>query len=107
MKIITCDMVSKSFHRHGGQVVLRQHLAYLFGRNRELDFHALKSVSFAVVEGEGLAVIGSNGAGKSTLLTLVAGFVKAGRRKRLRERRVDGPLSVGVWLCAHLSRTLE
>src|SRR5260370_24448675 len=76
MKIITCENVSKKFHRHGGQVLLRQHLAYLFGRNRELDFHALKGVSFDVVEGEGLAVIGSNGAGKSTLLSIVAGLAK-------------------------------
>src|SRR5260370_5322535 len=76
MKIITCDMVSKSFHRHGGQVLLREHLAYLFGRNRELDFHALKGVSCDVVEGEGVAVIGSNGAGKSALLSIVAGLAK-------------------------------
>src|SRR5260370_39191215 len=76
MKIITCENVSKSFHRHGGQVLLRQHLAYLFGRNRELDFHAMKGVAFDVVEGEGLAVIGSNGAGKSTLLSIVAGLAK-------------------------------
>src|SRR6266478_4048216 len=76
MKIITCENVSKSFHRHGGQVLLRQHMAYLFGRNRELDFQALKGVSFDVVDGEGLAVIGSNGAGKSTLLSIVAGLAK-------------------------------
>src|SRR5260370_29217480 len=80
MKIITCENVSKSFHRHGGQVLLRQHLAYLFGRNRELDFHALKGVSFDVLEGEGLAVIGSNGAGKSTLLSIVAGLAKTPTR---------------------------
>src|SRR3977135_3946695 len=76
MKIITCEDVSKTFHRHSGQVLLRQHLAYLFGRNRGKDFHALKGISFDVVEGDGLAVIGSNGAGKSTLLSIVAGLAR-------------------------------
>src|SRR5258708_39525919 len=95
MKIINCENVSKSFHRHGGQVLLRQHLAYLFGRNRELDFHALKSVSFDVVEGEGLAVIGSNGAGKSTLLSIVAGLAKAGTRKRAVDGRDPAPPQPG------------
>src|SRR5260370_35329955 len=96
MKIITCENVSKSFHRHGGQVLLRQHLAYLFGRNRELDFHALKSVSFDVVEGEGLAVIGSNGAGKSTLLSIVAGLAKPDTRNVQENGRVRARLAPGA-----------
>src|SRR5260370_8129929 len=76
MKIITCENVSKKFHRHGGQVLLRQHLAYLFGRNRELDFHALRGVSFDVVEGEGLAVPASQGAGQRAPLETLAGVAQ-------------------------------
>lgn len=95
MKIITCEDVCKTFHRHSGQVLLRQHLAYLFGRNSATDFHALKGISFDVVEGEGLAVIGSNGAGKSTLLSIVAGLAKPDRGKVQVTGRIAALLELG------------
>ena len=95
MKIITCEDVSKTFHRHSGQVLLRQHLAYLFGRNRGMDFHALKGVSFDVVEGEGLAVIGSNGAGKSTLLSIVAGLARPNSGRVQVHGRIAALLELG------------
>ncbi len=44
-------------------------------------YHALRDVSFTVVEGETLGIIGRNGAGKSTVLKLIAGILRpdAGR----------------------------
>ncbi len=38
-------------------------------------YHALQDVSFTVVEGETLGIIGRNGAGKSTILKLIAGIL--------------------------------
>ncbi len=40
------------------------------------DREALRSVSFALAEGETVAVIGPNGAGKTTLLQILAGALK-------------------------------
>ena len=76
MSAVAFENVSKTFSRHAGQVLLRQHLFRFFRRNAQDRFYALKNVSFRVEKGESLAVIGGNGAGKSTLLGLVAGLAK-------------------------------
>jgi ABC-type polysaccharide/polyol phosphate transport system ATPase subunit len=74
MSVIEFHNVSKTFTRHAGQMLLRNHLTRFFTRQKDDPFFALKRVSFSVEPGESLAVIGSNGAGKSTLLGLVAGI---------------------------------
>jgi len=76
MSVIEFHNVSKSYHRHAGQLLLRNHMTQFFRRGRLERFFALKRVSFTLERGESMAVIGSNGAGKSTLLGLVAGLSK-------------------------------
>ena len=74
MSVIEFHNVSKTFARHAGQMLLRNHLTRFFTRQKDDPFFALKHLSYSVKRGESLAVIGSNGAGKSTLLSLVAGI---------------------------------
>jgi ABC-type polysaccharide/polyol phosphate transport system ATPase subunit len=95
MNIIACNDVWKTFHRHAGQKLFRDHLKSWIGKDRSHDFHALKGVSFRVENGESLAVIGSNGAGKSTLLSLVTGLTRPERGTIEVNGRVAALLELG------------
>ena len=74
MAAITFQNVSKYFHRHAGQMLLRERIGHLVQRTARERFYALRGVSFAVEHGDSLAVVGSNGAGKSTMLNVATGL---------------------------------
>ncbi len=65
------------YHLFGGG--FKSFLSELPTRLRKLRrdrFTALEKISFEIVKGESVAIIGRNGAGKSTLLSLIAGVIK-------------------------------
>ena len=76
--------VSKSFAGEGGPL------------------HVIDGLSFAVDDGEFVAIVGPSGCGKSTLLNIIAGFVKPDRGSVV----VDGvertrPTSKGILISQH------
>lgn len=54
-------------------------LELLLRKPRHRDFHVLQDISFNVLEGKSLGIIGDNGAGKSTLMKLLVGTLQPSR----------------------------
>src|SRR6476620_3115940 len=92
---IRFDGVSKIFHRHTGQKLIRHHFRDWFHHNPEHDFYALENVSFHIEEGERVAVVGRNGAGKSTLLSLVSGLTSPEKGRVEVSGRIAALLELG------------
>ena len=101
--IIRFDDVSKSFSRHRGHMLIREHISRLIhGRHAE-RFHALKHVSFEIGRGESVALIGHNGAGKSTVLGLLAGLAQPDSGRITVDGRVAALLELGSGFHADLT----
>ena len=66
------------------------------GGREELDFWALKDVSFEIRQGEVAAVIGRNGAGKSTLLRVISRITRPTSGRVGLRGRVGSLLEVGT-----------
>jgi NitT/TauT family transport system ATP-binding protein len=61
---------------------------------RDRPVQALADLSFAIADGEFVAIVGHSGCGKTTILKIIAGLVPASAGSvRVRGRQVDGPLS--------------
>ncbi|MGA2775329.1 MAG: Wzt carbohydrate-binding domain-containing protein [Candidatus Omnitrophota bacterium] len=76
----------------------RAHLA--FG---QVDFWALKDVSFSAFEGEALGIIGRNGAGKTTCLNVIAGVLSSTEGEVRVRGKVLGLFNLGVGFQEELS----
>ena len=95
MAVVTFDRVSKYFHRHAGQMLLRDRVRRLVRPSPRERFYALSAVSFAVEHGESLGVVGHNGAGKSTLLNVATRVCQPNEGTVTVEGRVAALLELG------------
>jgi len=73
MPLISLRGVTKSYPIATGLKKLSLFWSLLRGRDMPSSFSAIQDVSFDVVKGESMGLVGVNGAGKSTLLKIVAG----------------------------------
>jgi len=96
--------VSKIFHRHTRQKLIRNHLGDRFRRNPEHDFYALKNVSFEVGAGERVGIVGRNGAGKSTLLSLVCGLAQPEKGRVEVSGRIASAARAGLGISSRSDR---
>jgi len=75
---------------------LEKFLAHLLGKDAGRKIFSLEDISFQLVRGESLGVIGDNGSGKSTLLQIVAGVLPPTKGEIFKNGKVLGLLELGI-----------
>ena len=98
--ILEIQNISKKFrinHEQQPYLSLRDSLASIFkDKSSKEDFWALKDVSFNVMPGDTVGIIGKNGAGKSTLLKILSKITPPTSGKIVSRGRIASLLEVGT-----------
>jgi lipopolysaccharide transport system ATP-binding protein len=86
--------------RHAIETAIREPLTWLRSSRQkklqQVDFWALKDVSFHIKQGEVVGIIGSNGAGKSTLLKILSRITVPSEGRIRIDGRIASLLEVGT-----------
>jgi ABC-type polysaccharide/polyol phosphate transport system ATPase subunit len=96
MNVIEFDSVTKSFSMNAQRTYVRNHLSRLLRPRERQRFVALRNLSFRILQGQTVGVIGANGAGKSTLLSLVSGLCPPDAGSVLVRGRIAALLQLGA-----------
>ncbi len=105
--ILEIKGISKKYRIHGNiqpYLSLRESIfSFLKPSARKEDFWALKDVSFDVMAGDTIGVVGKNGAGKSTLLKILSRITPPTSGSILSRGRIASLLEVGTGFHSELS----
>lgn len=105
--ILEIQNVSKKFRIHHEQqpyLSLRDSIVNIFeSKISKEDFWALNDVSFNVMQGDTVGIIGKNGAGKSTLLKILSKITPPTSGKIIGRGRIASLLEVGTGFHPELS----
>lgn len=98
--ILEIKNISKSYriaHERQAYLTFRDKLAGLFKPSEQIEeFWALNDVSFSVMPGESVGIIGRNGAGKSTLLKILSRITPPTTGSIVARGRIASLLEVGT-----------
>jgi lipopolysaccharide transport system ATP-binding protein len=105
--ILEIQHVSKKFrisHEQQPYLNLRDSISNIFKSKKTTeDFLALNDISFNVMQGDTVGIIGKNGAGKSTLLKILSKITLPTSGKIIGRGRIASLLEVGTGFHAELS----
>jgi ABC-type polysaccharide/polyol phosphate transport system ATPase subunit len=93
--MISVNHVSKLYRIYGSPSGRLKEILLRGRRKYHRDFWALEDISFEVVAGEAVGVIGRNGAGKTTLLQIIAGIMQPTKGDVRVDGRVTALLELG------------
>lgn len=100
---VIVDDVHKDFKLRHTHSIKETFLAAVQRKPLTTDFHALDGVSFAIAQGEAVALLGFNGSGKSTMLKLISGVLSPDEGEVRARGRVAGLIEVGAGFHPDLS----
>jgi lipopolysaccharide transport system ATP-binding protein len=106
--ILEINNISKKYriqHEKQSYLSMRDAIGNIFkSRNNSTEeFYALKDISFNVMPGESIGIIGKNGAGKSTLLKILSKITPPSSGKITSRGRIASLLEVGTGFHGELS----
>src|SRR5579872_3896351 len=98
--VLEIQSISKKFfidHERMPYYSFRDRLSSLFkSKQKQEEFWALQNVSFNVMPGESIGIVGRNGAGKSTLLKILSKITPPTKGKIISRGRIASLLEVGT-----------